>query len=69
MDLKARVDVNCEWKDGRTDERTDGRKTGHLCRTLLKQVRQKWYQVGGDHSYENYNMIAASQNVGGGFGL
>ena len=33
MDLKARVDVNCELKDGR--------KTERLGRTLLKQVRQK----------------------------
>ena len=45
MDLKGRVDVNCERKDGRTDGltdgRPDGRKTGCLCRTLLKQVRQK----------------------------
>ena len=41
MNLKARVDVNCERKDGRTDGRPDGRKTGHLRRTLLKQVRQK----------------------------
>ena len=37
MDLKARIDLNCERKDGRTDRR----KTGRLCRTLLKQVRQK----------------------------
>ena len=37
MDLEARVDLNCERKDGRPD----GRKTGRLCRTLLKQVRQK----------------------------
>ena len=37
MDLNARVDVNCE----RTDVLTDGRKTGRLYRTLLKQVRQK----------------------------
>ena len=37
MYLNARVDVNCERKDGRTD----GRKTGRLYRTLLKQVRQK----------------------------
>ena len=41
MDLKARVDVNCERKDGKTDGQTDGRKTGCLCHTLLKQVRQK----------------------------
>ena len=34
MDLKARVDVNCERKDGRPN----GQKTGRLCRTLLKQV-------------------------------
>ena len=38
MDLNARVDVNCGWIDGLTD----GRKTGRLYRTLLKQVRQKW---------------------------
>ena len=37
MDLNARIDVNCGRKDGRTD----GRKTGCLYRTLLKQVRQK----------------------------
>ena len=36
MDLNARVDMYC----GRKDERTDGRKTGRLYRTLLKQVRQ-----------------------------
>ena len=41
MNLNARVDVNCGWKEGRTDRRTDGRKTGRLYRTLLKQVRQK----------------------------
>ena len=33
MDLKARIDVNCERKDGQTDER----KTGRLCHTLRKQ--------------------------------
>ena len=33
MDLKARVEVNCGRKDGR--------KTGRLYLTLLKQVRQK----------------------------
>ena len=38
MDLKAMVDVNCEWKEEQTDGPTDGRKTGRLCRTLLKQV-------------------------------
>ena len=27
--------------DGKTDERTDGQKTGRLYRTLVKQVRQK----------------------------
>ena len=37
MDLKARVNVNCERKDGHMD----GPKTGCLCRTLLKQVQQK----------------------------
>lgn len=41
MDLKARVDVNCERKDGKTDGQTDGQKTGCLCHTLLKQVQQK----------------------------
>ena len=39
MDLNARVDVSCGRKDGRID----GRKTGRLYRTLLKQVRQKRY--------------------------
>ena len=34
IDLNAWVDVNC----GRTDGQTDGRKTGRLYRTLLKQV-------------------------------
>ena len=45
MVFNARVDVNCGWKDGRTDIRTDGltdgQKTGHLYRTLLTQVRHK----------------------------
>ena len=35
-DLNARVDVNCGRKDGQTD----GRETGRLYHTLLKQVRQ-----------------------------
>ena len=39
MDLNARVDVNCGWKE---NERTDGRReTGRLYHTLLKQVQQK----------------------------
>ena len=33
MDLNARLDINLGRKDGR--------KTGHLYRTLLKQVQQK----------------------------
>ena len=37
MVLNARVDVNYGRKDGRTD----GRKTGCLNRTLLKQMRPK----------------------------
>ena len=37
MDLKARVTYIVNGK-------TDGRKTGRLCRTLLKQVRQKCAQ-------------------------
>ena len=42
IDLHAKVDVNCEWKkDGLTDRRTNGRKTGRIYRTLLKQVQQK----------------------------
>ena len=32
MDFKARVNVNCEWKDGRA---TDGRKNGRLRNNLL----------------------------------
>ena len=41
MDLNSRVEVNCGWKDGWTDERIAGRKTERLYRTLLKQVGQK----------------------------
>ena len=38
MDLNAGVVVIV---DGKTDRLTNGRKTGHLYRTLLKQVQQK----------------------------
>ena len=42
--FNARVNVNVNGlTDGRTDGRNDGRKTGRLYRTLLKQVRQKWF--------------------------
>ena len=39
--FNAKVDVNCERKDGMKD----GRKTGHLYRTLFKQVRRKKYML------------------------